>query len=57
MNSQNQQQAIVIQEQQEREMDRMHGTQHRGDRFIQPLHHHNFTTNHKPHSRDKLRRA
>jgi len=56
VNAENEAQAEVLEEQEERAMQRLHGVRHAGDRYIQPLHHHKYTITRKLHTRDKLRK-
>jgi hypothetical protein len=41
----------------ERDICQLHGMRYKGDRYVQPLHHHNYSANRKAHTRDKIRRS
>jgi len=50
-------QVRVIEDEQDRAVIRLHGVRYKGDRYVQPLHHHSFLMNHKAHTRDKIKRS
>ena len=55
MNKHSKQAAKILAGVADKEMDKTFGARYRNNGYMQPLHHHSYSANHKAHTRDKIR--